>query len=119
VDVGFKTTMDYPLSMDIGRVFENIVFLELRRKTEKIYYFKGKQEVDFYYTLGGKEHLLNVSYEMEPPETREREIRGLVEAMKRLSLKEGTVVTSEQKELIKTEAGEINVIPLWQWLLAK
>jgi predicted AAA+ superfamily ATPase len=119
VDVGFKTAMDYPLSMDIGRVFENIVFLELRRKTEKIYYFKGKQEVDFYYTLGGKEHLLNVSYEMESQETREREIRGLVEAMKRLSLKEGTVVTSEQKELIKTEAGEINVIPLWQWLLGE
>ncbi len=117
VDVGFKTAIDYPLSMDIGRVIENIVFLELRRRTEKIYYFKGKQEVDFYYILGDKRYLLNVCYEIESPETREREIKGLIEAMKRLSLKAGTVVTSEQKELIKTEAGEINVIPLWQWLL--
>lgn len=117
VDVGFKTAIDYPLSMDIGRVIENIVFLELRRRTEKIYYFKGKQEVDFYYILGDKRYLLNVCYEIKSSETREREIKGLIEAMKRLSLKEGTVVTSEQKELIKTEAGEINVIPLWQWLL--
>ncbi|MBI5181790.1 MAG: ATP-binding protein [Nitrospirae bacterium] len=119
VDVIFKTVMDYPLFIDIGRVFENIVFLELRRKAERIYYFKGKYEVDFYYTTGGKERLLNVSYEMESRDTRGREIRGLVEAMKRFSLKESAVVTSEQKELIKTDAGEINVIPLWQWLLIK
>ena len=117
VDVGFKTAMDYPFPMDTGRVFENIVFLELRRKAEKIYYFKGKYEVDFYYTSGGKEHLLNVSYEMESPATREREIRGLVEAMTRFSLKEGTIVTSEHKELIKTEVGKIQVVPLWEWLL--
>lgn len=117
IDVGFKTAMDYPFSMDTGRIFENIVFLELRRKAEKIHYYKGKHEVDFYYTLGGKQHLLNVSYEMESMVTREREIRGLVEAMKRFSLKEGSVVTSEHKELLKTEAGRVNVIPLWEWLL--
>jgi hypothetical protein len=50
VDVGFKTAMDYPLALDVGRVFENIVFLELRRKAQKISYLKDKQEVDFYFT---------------------------------------------------------------------
>lgn len=119
VDVGFKTAMDYPFSVDTGRVFENIVFLELRRKAEKIYYFKGKHEVDFYYTSGGKEHLLNVSYEMESPATKEREIKGLIEAMKSLSLKEGSIITAEHKDMIKTEAGKIKVIPLWEWLLVK
>lgn len=119
VDVGFKTAMDYPLSADVGRVIENIVFLELRKKTEQIYYFKGKQEVDFYYVLDGREHLLNVCYEMESSATREREIRGLVEAMNRFSLKEGTIVTSDHKELIKAADGKINVVPLGEWLLAK
>lgn len=117
VDVGFKTAMDFPLSADIGRVFENIVFLELRRKTEKIYYFKGKREVDFYYFSDNEERLLNVSYDMDLPATRDREINGLVEAMKKLSLEEGCIVTSEHKELIKTEVGNIHVIPLWEWLL--
>jgi len=42
----------------------------------------------------------------------------LVEAMKMLSLKEGTIVTSDHKELIKTAAGKINTIPFWEWLLA-
>jgi predicted AAA+ superfamily ATPase len=119
IDVGFKTAMDYPFSVDIGRVFENIAFLELRRTAQKIYYFKGKHEVDFYYTLGGNEYLLNVSYDMESPATREREIKGLSEAMKSLSLKEGSIVTSEQKDMIKTEAGKINVIPFWEWLLGR
>ncbi|OGW05483.1 MAG: ATPase [Nitrospinae bacterium RIFCSPLOWO2_01_FULL_39_10] len=119
VDVGFKTAMDYPFSIDIGRVFENIVFLELRRQSEKIYYFKGKHEVDFYYTSDGKEHLLNVSYDMESPATRAREIKGLIEAMKSLSLKEGSIITAEHKDMIKTDVGKINVIPLWEWLLEK
>jgi predicted AAA+ superfamily ATPase len=117
VDVGFKTAMDYPLSSDTGRVFENVVFLELRRKAEKIQYFKGRQEVDFYYLLGGKERLLNVSYDMDSPLTRKREINGLIEAMKRFSLSEGSIVTAEHKEVVKTEAGKISVMPLWEWLL--
>lgn len=117
VDVGFKTAMDYPFSIDIGRIFENIVFLELRRKTEKIYYVKEKYEVDFYYISGGKEHLLNVSYDLESPATKEREIRGLVEAMEKLSIKEGRIITAEHKELLKTVAGKIYIVPLWEWLL--
>jgi uncharacterized protein len=117
VDVGFKTAMDYPLSLDMGRVFENIVFLELRRKAQKISYLKDKQEVDFYFTRDGQERLLNVCYDMESQSTREREVNGLVAAMKRLSLKESLIVTAENKETIATEAGRITVIPLWEWLL--
>ncbi|MBI5193901.1 MAG: ATP-binding protein [Nitrospirae bacterium] len=117
VDVGFKTAMDYPFSIDTGRIFENIVFLELRRKTENIYYVKGRYEVDFYYISGGEEHLLNVSYDLESPATREREIRGLTEAMKKFSIKEGSIVTAENKETIKNEDGTIHIVPLWEWLL--
>lgn len=119
VDVGFKTAMDYPFALDTGRVFENIVFLELRRKAEKISYFKDRQEVDFYYTRDGKELLLNVCYDMESAATREREVLGLIEAMKRLSLGEALIVTAEDKEIIDTETGKITVMPLWEWLLER
>jgi predicted AAA+ superfamily ATPase len=43
----------------------------------------------------------------------------LIEAMKSFSLKEGSIVTAEYKDMIKTEAGKINIIPLWEWLLVK
>jgi hypothetical protein len=107
----------YRNSIDTGRIFENIVFLELRRRAEKIFYYRNKHEVDFYYILKGKRHLLNVSYDMDSSATREREISGLVEAMKRLGIKEGRIVTSEYEDLITTDKDRIYVIPLWKWLL--
>ena len=116
-DVGFKTAMDYPFALDTGRVFENIVYLELRRKAERISYLKDRQEVDFYYTREGKESLLNVCYDMALPATRDREVRGLTDAMKRLALGESQIVTAEVSEIIDTEAGRITVLPLWEWLL--
>ncbi len=119
VDVGFKTAMDYPFALDTGRVFENIVFLDLRRNAERISYLKDRQEVDFYYTKGGKEFLLNVCYEMESPATREREVKSLTEAMKRLSLGESLIVTAETREIVDTAAGRITVMPLWEWLLRR
>lgn len=119
VDVGFKSVFDFPFSIDIGRVLENVVYLTLRAKTEKIFYFKGKHEVDFYYISEGKGHLLNVCYDMLSHESRNREIKGLLEAMKALSLKKATIVTAEQTETINTEAGQIDVTTLWQWLLAQ
>jgi hypothetical protein len=56
---------------------------------------------------------------MESPATREREINGLIGAMKRLSLSESVIVTAEDKETIDTESGRITVIPLWEWLLER
>jgi predicted AAA+ superfamily ATPase len=35
----------YPI--DRGKVLENVVFLELRRRYRKVYYWKGSKEVDF------------------------------------------------------------------------
>ncbi|HDH05357.1 MAG TPA: hypothetical protein ENH01_06560 [Nitrospirae bacterium] len=86
--------------------------LQIFRKRYVLY-----NRVDFYYISGGKEHLLNVSYDLESPATKEREIRGLVEAMEKLSIKEGSIITAEHKELLKTGAGKIHIVPLWEWLL--
>ncbi|MEI7672944.1 MAG: ATP-binding protein, partial [Deltaproteobacteria bacterium] len=64
-----------------------------------------------------KERLLNVCYDMALPATREREVKGLTEAMKNLALRETLIVTAETSEIIETEAGRITVLPLWEWLL--
>jgi len=119
VDVGFKKAMDYPFALDTGRVFENIAYLELRRKAARICYLKDRQEIDFYYTSDGKERLLNVCCDMALPATRDREVRGLTDAMKRLALRESLLVTAETSEIIDTQAGRITVLPLWEWLLGR
>lgn len=117
VDTGFKRVVDMPLASDIGRAYENIVFLQIRRGIRDIFYFKGKQEVDFYYVKDRTMLLVNVCYDLENPATRQREVKGLTEAMKFLNLAEGYILTSEQEEEIEIEGGTIHVLPLWKWLL--
>ena len=50
-------------------------------------------------------------------QTRKREITALSEAMDELKIKSGTIVTRSGDERIKTDAGIINVIPAWRFLL--
>jgi len=53
LDNGFADVME--AKQNLGRRFENIVFLELRRSGREIFYFKNKQEVD--YCVGYKNYI--------------------------------------------------------------
>jgi predicted AAA+ superfamily ATPase len=91
--------------------------LHLRRQTKDIYYFKEKQEVDFYAKINTDAYLVNVSYKIDDPLTRKREIDGLVEAMHYFNLSESYLVTSEEDQIIEIENKRIFIIPLFKWLL--
>ena len=119
IDVGFKPAVTYMLSPDTGRVIENIVFLELKRKTQNIYYIKNDTEVDFYYEIDGQPILLNVCFDLESKTTRKREVDGLSMAMKTLKLKESTIVSLNDSETIKTDNGKVHIVHLADWLLKK
>ncbi|MFW6285741.1 MAG: ATP-binding protein [Nanoarchaeota archaeon] len=46
-DIGFHNSLGFKFSNDKGRILENIVFIELKRRGKKIYYHKDKKECDF------------------------------------------------------------------------
>ena len=117
IDTGFKKIYDYAISDDKSKLYENIAFLHLRRQTKQVYYYKGKQEVDFYAKLETKRLLVNVSYEIKDDKTKKREIEGLLEAMEYFSLQEAYLVTHEAKEEIVIEDKKIIVLPIIEWLL--
>ncbi len=117
IDNGFKKIYDYAIGDDMSKLYENIVFLHLRRQTKDVYYFKEKQEVDFYAKINTDAYLVNVSYKIDDPLTRKREIDGLVEAMRYFNLSESFLVTSEEDQIIEIENKRIFVIPLFRWLL--
>ena len=117
IDHALKQIVEVPFSADTGRIYENIVFLELRRKGRELFYVKGKKEVDFLFFEKGKYRLINVCYDIEHPETKKREINGLSEVMKRLKCMEAVLITGEKEETIKVESKKIQVVPLWKWLL--
>jgi uncharacterized protein len=96
------------------------VFTALRRIYSQIYYYKTKtgREVDFIVPTSGKTRILIQACEsLADTQTRKREISALSEAMSELKMKTGTIVTRSGDEQIKTDAGTINVIPAWRFLL--
>ena len=112
IDVAFRRAMS--THADIGRIFENVVFLHLRRSGLIPYYFMGRQEVDFY---GNNHHLINACYSLEDTTTRQREITGLTEAMQALDHEESWLITWEEEETFQQEGKTIHIQPLWKWLL--
>jgi predicted AAA+ superfamily ATPase len=117
VDNGFKGVYDAFVTDDYSKLYENAVFLHLRRQTPEIYYYKGKQEVDFYCQIDGKQLLVNVSYKIDSPATKEREMRGLLEAMDYFKMSESFLITADTEEAIDIDGKNIYAIPLWKWLL--
>lgn len=118
VDIGLKLLMDF--QVDKGRILENIIFLELRRKHNEIFYLKGSQEVDFFINSAGSQQLINVALNISEEKTYEREIGGLYEAMNYLKIPKGTLIIGEGKpnSILKNNY-QIDIIPAWQWLLRK
>ena len=120
IDPGLVKACSRSIRSDWGHLLENFVFLELRRSTDMIEYYitKKGREVDFLVTdRTGQRSLIQVSSDMIGHDTRERELRALLEAMKECDLKQGTIVTLNQEETIETEAGHIQILPASLWAL--
>jgi len=103
---------------DKGHLLENMVFCQLRRMSEEIFYYKTRQgnEVDFYWFDAKKlPGLIQVSWDINNENTKKREVRALNQAMDETGLKSATIVSKNQSETIKTDSGEINVVPAWRF----
>ena len=124
VDLGFVDLIQSEIYKNYGRRAENVVFLELKRRIElnpkqNIFYYNNKSEVDFIIKEGFKiKQAIQVCWDTSDLETKEREIKGLVKAMKEFKLKEGLIITesSEKEEIIENK--KIIYKPLWKWLLS-
>jgi predicted AAA+ superfamily ATPase len=113
VDVGLAKRVS---SEDKGRLLENVIFLELRKRTEKIFYFEEEKECDFVINENGRLFAYQVSYELSS-NNRERELSGLALCCKRLNLREGLVLTFDQEEEFVKGGIRIKITPFWKFSL--
>src|SRR5574341_547444 len=94
-----------------------VVFLELQRNGEEVYYYMGKHECDFLLKKGETiTSAIQVCFSLTE-ENKNREVEGLLNALDDFRLGEGIVIT---EDLEVTEShGEKNIkfVPLWKWLL--
>ena len=109
IDNGLRNAVSFKFSKDEGKLAENLVFVELKRRNKDVYYWN---DVDF--VVKNKNNSLtaiNVSY---TDNIDERETKGLLKFKKEFNqAKELMIIT---KDLEKKERNII-FIPLWKWLL--
>jgi uncharacterized protein len=92
--------------------------LHFRRFGKEIYYFNENSECDFVLREGNRVvEAVQVSRNLKDKETKDREIRGLLGAMKRFNIKKGFILTEEEEDKILIENREIFVVPVWKFLL--
>jgi hypothetical protein len=95
IDSGMIRALTLDDDKDLGRLFENIVFLELRRLGCKVNYYltKERYEIDFVaQTLRGHRKFFQVTWDMHDDEVMKRETRALEAGMKELKI-DGEIIT--------------------------
>lgn len=119
IDTGQINSIAFKFSENVGKLFKNLIFIELKRLGINLYYYltKNNLEIDF---LLKKENLFSitqVSYNIDDEKTKKREVKALKMALDELNLKKGFIVTLENEEIIKIDNKIIEVLPAYKFLL--
>ncbi len=120
IDNGLANAISFQFSKNKGQFLENLVFLELRRRYQKIYYYKttNNLEVDFVIVKGRKiEELIQVCHDISHEGTRKREIDALLKALDETNLEGALLLTDHHQETININKKIISIKPVYQWLL--
>jgi predicted AAA+ superfamily ATPase len=124
VDSGLASVAGFQVSQNVGRMAENLVFLELERRALsaadlEIYYWKDPQhrEVDFIVKRGQKpEELIQVCWNpMARNKTRDREIKAMFKAATELKLEKCIILNEDYEGEEKINGIVARYIPLWKW----
>lgn len=121
-DTGLANAISFRFSEDHGRILENIVHNELKRRQEEIYFHKQKYECDFLVKKDLKiSQAIQVTKTLNDPDVKKREYRGLLEALHCYQLAEGLILTMDEEgceEIYEDHQKiQIRILPVWKWLL--
>lgn len=120
LDTGLINSLSFKFSKNSGRIYENIVGIELKRKGKNIYYWKDYQhrEVDFVVKNGiDVSQLIQVSFNLREMNVKEREIKSLLKASEELKCNNLLIINENFEGEEKIKGKNILFLPLWKWLL--
>ncbi len=121
IDNGIRNAISFRFMENIGQLYENTVFAELKRQKKEVYYWKDKsstRQIDFVIKEGLKiKEAIQVSYSIDNPQILAREFKGMVLGMEEFGLKVGTIITEDCEKEEQIGSKKIIFIPLWKWIL--
>ena len=118
-DNGFINLLAFRGMEISGRLLESLVFTELNKREKTLFYYKDSRGYECDFLITEEEHVkdaIQVTHKLTR-ENREREVRGLLSAMKAFGLPKGMIITSGQSETFQESGFDIQVIPYWQWMI--
>ena len=119
IDNGMRGSVAFSATDDRGRLLENMIFLELKRRGSDIYFYKNAHECDFIVKEKNKiTQAIQITVRLTP-ENREREMAGVCSALDAFALAEGVLITEDQEETLRRGNFVIHVVPAWKGLLEK
>lgn len=119
IDNGLRKVAARSIQDDTGKLLENIVFLELKRRNKELMYFKGKQEVDFLILENYKpiEAIQVCASSLEDSLTYKREVSAMIECLEFCNLSKGIILSWDREEKLTKNNKEIEFIPAYKWML--
>lgn len=117
IDTGLVHSVGFSFSPNTGKLLENLVFLALRRQTPELYYYAtpAGYEVDFY--LPEKRQLIQVAQHLKSPIVREREMRGLADAVKNVAAESALILADANEPGFDVNGVPVEVAAVADWLL--
>lgn len=101
------------------KLLENIVAINLieryGKEEDRVFFYHKGVEVDFY--IPDEEMAIQVSYSIDDPLTREREIRALCKMSEVFGIKKAFVITWDEERTVSADELDIEVVPVCKWLL--
>ena len=118
IDNALVPRLGFHFSGEEGRLLENMVYIELRRRGGEIFYHNsGNAECNFVVRDGFRVvQAIQACCLLGSSDIREREIRGIQDAMDTYQLLEGTIITNTHEEELKYGDKMIHILPAWKWL---
>ena len=125
IDSGIVTSVSSGFSVNVGRLMENVVAVELRRRCAlewgaEVFYWKDHQqnEVDFVEKRGRKvSGLIQVTYASDRKDLRGRELTSLLKASTDLNCRDLKILTWDLEGEERSGGRKVRFLPLWKWLL--
>lgn len=117
VDLALYHVLATAFSENSGRLIENLVYLELKRRKQEVYYYSNKGECDFVLRKNLETtEAIQVVYDINA-DNQSREENGLLEAMHDLKTKNGLIIYYQKS--ISNFHPDIQYIEISEWLLQK
>lgn len=117
IDTGLLASIEFSMSSNKGKLLENMVFLEFLKSGYELFYFKNRQECDFIVKKNSSYLPVQVAFEVTDRETKNRELKGLIEACNYLKVNSGLVITFDYEENLQYENITVEFCPVYKYFL--